>query len=438
MNGAANRFVEALRRTQWLRPADLARYQRPLLERMIRHAATQTSFYPERLATLFHGADPAAAPMDGSHWLDVPILRRANVMENVARLKARTVPASAGRTVERHSSGTTGKRLDYLRSAVAGYAGNAVLHRTYEIFGLDLDGLLASIVRDDAGRSNYPHGSTGRGWNVTGSGGRVATLEIRTTAAEQLEWLERTRPDYVTTYANDLWSVAMEARRRGGTTLRFKAFINEGEMLEPPARADIADVFGCKVIDIYGSREFGPLAFECPIGPGYHVCSETVLFELLDESDRPVRPGEQGRVVVTSLYNFAMPLIRYDLADYAVASAAPCPCGRGLPTLQRVAGRARHLFVMPDGSRKWPRLGKLWVPLERMLAYREIQLVQTGVSAMEVKYVPAQGDAPDVGGIEAVLREEFDPALNVTLTPLARIDRGGGGKTEMFVSLVAV
>jgi phenylacetate-coenzyme A ligase PaaK-like adenylate-forming protein len=60
--------------------------------------------------------------------------------------------------------------------------------------------------------------------------------------------------------------------------------------------------------------------------------------EVLDEEGRPCAPGETGRVVATSLNNFAMPLIRYETGDTAEVGA-PCPCGRGLPVLTRIMGR---------------------------------------------------------------------------------------------------
>src|SRR3546814_13116510 len=82
------------------------------------------------------------------------------------------------------------------------------------------------------------------------------------------------------------------------------------------------------------------LALQCPEHEHYHVQSEAVLLEVLDEEDRPCRPGEVGRVVVTPLTNFAMPMIRYAVGGLA-AVGAPCPCGRGLPVLTRILGRAR-------------------------------------------------------------------------------------------------
>ena len=84
--------------------------------------------------------------------------------------------------------------------------------------------------------------------------------------------------------------------------------------------------------------------------------AESVLVEILNDDGTPCAPGEIGRVVVTALQNFATPLIRYEVGDYAEASA-PCPCGRGLPVIRRIMGRVRNLLVLPDGKKIWPAFG---------------------------------------------------------------------------------
>ena len=95
----------------------------------------------------------------------------------------------------------------------------------------------------------------------------------------------------------------------------------------------IVQAFGCQTIDLYAAREIGQIAFQCPEGPGYHLCSEAVLCELVDDDGLPVGPGEYGRVVLTSLYNFAMPFIRYDIGDYALSSIGALPVST--PTVRR-------------------------------------------------------------------------------------------------------
>ena len=100
---------------------------------------------------------------------------------------------------------------------------------------------------------------------------------------------------------------------------------------------------------MYSSQEVGYIALECPTGESYHVQAENVLVEVLDDQDRPCSPGDVGRVVVTALHNFATPLLRYDIGDYAEVGA-PCPCGRGLPALRRIMGRQRNMALLPTAA----------------------------------------------------------------------------------------
>ncbi len=82
----------------------------------------------------------------------------------------------------------------------------------------------------------------------------------------------------------------------------------------------------------------------------YHQNAEHVLIELVDEAGREVAPGELGRVLLTTLENFVMPLVRYEIGDYAVAASGDCSCGRTLPLIGRVVGRGMNLFRSLDGK----------------------------------------------------------------------------------------
>ena len=81
---------------------------------------------------------------------------------------------------------------------------------------------------------------------------------------------------------------------------------------------------------MYSCEEAGYIALQCPQAEHYHCQSESVLVEVLDDEGRPCTPGQVGKVVLTALHNFAMPLIRYENQDYAEVGP-PCACGRGLP-----------------------------------------------------------------------------------------------------------
>jgi phenylacetate-CoA ligase len=180
------------------------------------------------------------------------------------------------------------------------------------------------------------------------------------------------------------------------------------------------------------------LAMQCP-EPGhdhYLVQAESALVEVLDETGRPCGPGEVGRVVVTILHNFATPLIRYEVGDYAEVGA-PCSAGWGLPVLSRVMGRTRNLLVLPSGGTIWPLFNRI-LNARDFPELRQFQLVQHSVEAFQLRLAVVR--PPGAAGearLTASLREAIGPHIRVEFDYVDSIPRGPGGKFEDFVSLVA-
>ena len=166
---------------------------------------------------------------------------------------------------------------------------------------------------------------------------------------EYLRQINRHRPVVILAYAGTMFELARHAKRVGIKMCSPRLILSSVEMLYAPMREVIEDVFACPVHDMYGAAEVGWVAAECPEGR-LHVFSFNNRVEVLDPDGSPTAPGGVGRVVVTPLHNWAMPLIRYDIGDLARVSSQPCSCGNPLPTLDEITGRIIHHFVRPDGS----------------------------------------------------------------------------------------
>ena len=176
------------------------------------------------------------------------------------------------------------------------------------------------------------------------------------------------------------------------------------------------------------------MAIQCPDSEGYHVQSETVILEVLDDQNRPCRPGEIGRVVVTPLFNYATPLFRYEMGDFAEVGPA-CACGRGLPVINRILGRRRNLLTLPDGRRYWPSAGAR--RLHKIAAVRQHQFRQIASDVIEVWLVT---DEPITHKQESELRDvvagSLPANLNIRIRRVSEIPRPPSGKHEEFVSFV--
>jgi phenylacetate-CoA ligase len=157
--------------------------------------------------------------------------------------------------------------------------------------------------------------------------------------------------------------------------------------------------------------------------------------EILDDQDAPCPPGRVGRVVVTVLHNFAMPLVRYDIGDFAEVGG-PCPCGRGLPALNRVIGRVRNMLVTASGERYWPAFGAR--SFDKIAPIRQHQFVQKTFDLIEARLVSA---APLTADQENALKRHMEsrlpPGFRIAFVYCDQIPRSEGGKYEDFISEVA-
>ena len=181
------------------------------------------------------------------------------------------------------------------------------------------------------------------------------TVFLNTFEADERRWLEyidkmrRFRPVYVAGYAGSLYQIARVARKNNIKLWRPAFVYSSAEMLRGFMRDEIESQFSTKVYDFYGSREVGAISGECSQGR-MHVFVMNNVMEILDADDHPVADGEDGRIIVTNLHNYTLPLIRYEIGDTGALGTNMCRCGSNLPLLQRLTGRVHHHFVLRDGS----------------------------------------------------------------------------------------
>jgi phenylacetate-CoA ligase len=208
-----------------------------------------------------------------------------------------------------------------------------------------------------------------------------------------------------------------------------------GEALSPELRALCAEAWGVRVSELYSAAEIGLIAFPCPEQNLLHVQAEGVRLEVLRDDGTDCEPGEEGRVVLTPLHNFAMPLIRYEIGDRAVP-AAPCACGRTLPALACIPGRARDMLTLPDGARRFPYYGHN--AIMRVDAIAQHQVAQVAPDRVELRLVVRRPlDAEEAAHIVAVAEAALGPPFRAVIVYRDAIARQPGGKYAEFSNEVA-
>jgi phenylacetate-CoA ligase len=416
-------LIEAQTAAEWLDAVRLAERQATQLREVVRHHAAHSRAFAERLA--------AAGMTAGDFSLAElpPVGRRA--MQRPADEIFALPPKGHGPVKDGTTSGSTGEPVVIRRTAINQIDWQAHVGRIHRWHSGTAPLRLAAI------RAGLDRVRQRRDWAAPASlltpTGPAIVIPNGLPITEQRRLLIAFRPDVLMIYPSNLDGLIAADGPAPAFPLRQIRTI--GETLTPDLRLRVQAHWDCPLIDIYSSEEVGHIALQCPDGPGHHIMADTLIVEVLDAEDRPVAAGEEGRVVITDLRNFATPIIRYDIGDRAVAGG-PCPCGRGFPTLAAVLGRTRNLILMPDGSRHWPLTGRA--------AYRAIapviqhQLIQRARDLIEIRLVT---ERPLTGGEEdalaAVIRDALGHPFALDFHYFAdSLPKGANGKLEEFVNLV--
>jgi phenylacetate-CoA ligase len=414
-----------LERSQWLPAEVLRELQFRQLDELLRHAWATVPYYRERWAGCY---DPRE-PLTPASFSRIPLLTRPELQGKFEALKSTAVPPAHGLVAESRTSGSTGQPVRVLKTVLVQLLWQSMLLREHQWFRRNLGGKLASI-RKGVGKGEAD--GWGPATDTAFRAGRSATLPISADVDTQLQWLQEQQADYLLTYPSNLAELARISLARGIRFPRLREVRTFGEILTPETRELARRAWDAPVTDAYSSDEAGYLAIQCPESGLYHVMSEGAVVEILDERGAPCGPGEVGRVVVTPLHNFATPLVRYDMADYAEVGL-PCACGRGLPALRRVVGRVRNMLVTADGKRYWPGLSTRRI--SDIAPVRQYQLVQKAYDLIEVRLVTAT--AFTAGQEEAVRRHLLSGlpvGLRLSFVYCASIPRSAGEKFEDFIS----
>jgi phenylacetate-CoA ligase len=417
-----------LQQTQWWSPEALAAAQREQLTLLLRHARAHVPFYRRRL------------PADIEDWDSLPILTRGDVQAAGSDLLAERLPGGHGEPREIFTSGSTGTPIRSLRTQLWELYWSAFTLRDHFWHGRDLTGKLATIRESDRGAALYPDGTRADTWGASGAlfaTGPMVALNVATPLEQQAEWLRREKPDYLLTHPSLARRLARWFVERSERLPRLKQVITIAENAPADLREVCRAAWNVPVTDIYSAREAGYLGLQCPEHEHYHVQSEEVLLEVIDAEGRPCRTGEPGRVVVTPLHNFAMPLIRYDIGDMAELGDA-CSCGRGLPVLKRVLGRRQNMLVLPSGEERWTLLSSSDIgKLLALAPIREYQIVQSAASDILLRLVVARPlTAVEEMSLADWVRERYGYPFRVTFAYLDELPRSASGKLEDFVSEV--
>ncbi len=414
--------------SQWLSESETEARQLVQLEALLTHCLATVPYYRDCLK----GRITQGVRLDMDAWRALPILTRSALQQSGDEIFSESPPAAHGRISAKQSSGSTGKPVRIKTSAINNlfyYANNL---RHYRWHDYDPAARYAGITRLTAMQRKLSATATPVPWMNGYVTGPFYYFEVGETASAQGAWLREMQPHLFTTYPSNLKNLAEEAVAGHIELPRLSAITTMSEVLDPETREFCEGVLEAPIHDIYSAQELGIVALQCPEAATYHTMAESVLVEILDEAGNPCAPGEVGRVIVTPLHNFVTPLIRYEVGDYAEV-AAPCACGRGLPTINRIYGRVRNMLTLPGGQKVWPAFGSRG--LTAIAPIRQHQIIQKSAGQLEARLVTERElTAEEETRLAQHITGRLPVVMSIAFTYLAEIPRNPGGKFEDFVS----
>jgi len=206
------------------------------------------------------------------------------------------------------------------------------------------------------------------------------------------------------------------------------------ELLDTGTRNSINSVFGVDMIDHYGSLEGGWMAWECKEHSGYHQNIDSLVIEFIKDNES-VTAGERGEIVITNLQLYGMPFIRYKLGDVGVPKEEKCPCGRGLPLMDMIEGRANDFVRVASGRIFSPIAVFDLVDSFGMISH--FRIIQEKEDRFTIELVKGKDFSVDsISQIEARFKEVLGEDIQIETKIVDEIMRGESGKLQSVVSRV--
>jgi phenylacetate-CoA ligase len=419
-----------LERSQWRSREAIAGLQFQALRRLFEHAYANCPYYRQAWNTLGLHPNQLTEPADIARW---PVIDRDTIRASRDDMRS---AVRGRRLISKSTGGSSGVPLQFDldldsndRRTAASYRGYAWAGagpgtKQLHLWGVPLgDRSLRARLKDNL----YHRLHRRRVINCLG-----AQEDLATRFARQID---RYRPDVVVAYTNPLYEVARSLEGNAQPAHRPSAFVVGAEKLHDFQRERIEQVFRAPVFETYGSREFMLIGAECDRHCGLHLTAEHLLVEILDDDGLPTPDGQEGNIVITDLYNYGMPFVRYANGDRAVAGFATCECGRGLPLLKKVVGR-RLDMLQASGGRVLP--GEFFPHLVKdFAAVRRFQVIQE--TSDRVRFIMV---APDLRGddqakLQHLVRAAMGPSVAVEFEQVNQIRQTPAGKLQVVINRIA-
>ena len=413
-------MMNRYRDNQWMSSDRLRSYQLEKLREIIAYVQQNSIFYQE----LYRRAGIEPGPIESLEDLKrLPHVTKSDLINHLDDMSegCRKLFRSSKTT-----GGSTGQPVKLYKNPMALARERCATARAYEWADV-------SIGEPQLRFWGVPHSKLGRFkaalTDLAANRKRVSAFDLTDSSlGHYFDEALRFKPGYMYGYVSVIEIFARFVAENNLPRIpSLRAVITTSEILTEKSREVIAKAFGVPVFNEYGCGEVGSIAHECEHG-SMHVMSDNLYLEIEDDGTGA------GEILVTDLFNYSTPMIRYRLGDYATLSDTSCKCGRGFPVLDSIHGRAYDVLELPWGKKVHPEaVIYVFETIQSSTnAFTQFQAVQEAKDRIVVKIIPNRSWSNDIKHeLVRQLRRDISADVSFDVAIVEEIAREPSGKLRL-------
>ena len=418
------RYTKYLESIQYLPREDLKKLQAIRMSAMLKHAVENVPFYKDLNGNLELSPDTIFEDIK-----NFPIITRKIIAEQTDLLIDPNTPYLR----KLKSGGTTSKRINVLRDKTS------LTDRNDEYFNRIL-GIYPGMTRLVLNR-HETHYYADREKEVEFEENKISrTFLVNPTyfGEEKLkkayQILMKRKPKIIRANSTFVYEFAKAIESNGWETRHVPIIEGCCVTMQPHYITTLERVFGSTVYDVYGATEVNAVSCQCEQRGGMHYVPVSHFLEIMKNNGEEALDGETGELIITSLSHKAMPIIRYQIGDYATFTDDMCGCGRTLPMLKRIDGRVIETIRSPVGTHMTVHeISELLQKLKRTVDFQAIQLSQDSI-ALKLDANSGKLDAMEEKYIKNRFNEILGYSMNMSIEYVNEIKKQPNGKTLRVLS----
>jgi phenylacetate-CoA ligase len=360
-------------------PEELKQHQWQQLRKLLEHAFKHTSFYPKFWAKV--GVCSIDDIKTMSDFAKLPLVTKDDITKHYRDIVAN----NAKKNIKKATGGSTGQPFRFELDIESNTRREAIMWRGYGWLDAGLGQKTLYLWGADIGQPTLFKSIKNNLYHRFYNRKMLNSFAMNTNNMHTyVDEINNYRPTALVSYVNPLYELARFIIEHKILVLSPKTILTGAEPLHEFQREVIEKAFNCEVYNTFGCREFMLISAECQEHKKLHINSDHLVVETVNNLGQSIT-GESGDLVVTDLYNYGMPLIRYLNGDRATLIDQACGCENPLPIMSSIDGRKLDIIKTASGKsipgELFPHLFKEFIGIDKF------QVRQSEISSLQIRLI---------------------------------------------------